>query len=160
MPNLPLSNIAENLYEPQGYDSFQTPNYAVDLLIPFIPKNITGIWECAAGDQKIANRLFENHYNIIATDLKYGPQYNFLLSYYQMSFPEPGNTAIVTNPPFSLKKKFYQKCYWYNIPFALLIPSNFCGWIIDAFRYEHCQAIVPNKRISYITPTGKQGKDS
>jgi hypothetical protein len=160
MPDLPMSNIAENIYEPQGADNFQTPRYAVDLLVPFIPSNITGIWEPACGEGRIVKALYENKYNVLGTDLKFGPNYNFLLPWYIMSFPEPDNTAIITNPPFSLKKKFYNMCMSYGLAFALLIPSNFCSWIIDAFRYDHCQAIIPSRRINFVTPTGKQGKDS
>jgi hypothetical protein len=30
--------------------------------------------------------------------------------------------CIITNPPFSLKDKWLQKCYSYEKPFALLLP--------------------------------------
>jgi len=63
---------------PQGRDLFQTPNYAVDLLVPFIPKNKV-IWECAAGLGKISNRLGYHGFNVISTDINHEFEYlNFL----------------------------------------------------------------------------------
>lgn len=63
---------------------------------------------------------------------------------------------IVTNPPFGFKREFYNQCLFYykqyNIPFALLIPAEYNGWIIDAVRNDMCQKLVPTRRIDYLTP--------
>ena len=53
----------------QDRDFFQSPNYAVDLLIPFIPKKVKTIWECAAGDGRIVRRLEAARYKVPATDI-------------------------------------------------------------------------------------------
>src|SRR5687767_14647628 len=100
--------------EPQGRDLFQTPNYAVDLLIPFIPDNVGVIWECACGEGKIVKRLLYHGYAVVGTDLRQG--INFLVQDYPENYD-----AIITNPPFSLAERFYKKCLEYDIPFALLI---------------------------------------
>lgn len=50
-------------------DTFQTPNYATDLIIPYIPKDVNMIWECAAGKKKISNKLESNGYSVLSTDL-------------------------------------------------------------------------------------------
>lgn len=135
-------------YEPQGRDLFQTPKYAVNLLLPFIPKNIENIWEPACGDYKISKVLESNNYKVLSTDLKYGQ--NFLFDNYII--PEPGNTMIITNPPYSLKKEFFHRCLYYNVSFALLIPTDYCKWIIEAIDKYGAEKIIPNSRISYITP--------
>ena len=145
MPTKPKLNQPETPDNVQQRDSFQTPNYATELLIPFIPKNISTIWECACGDYKISKKLESAGYSVISTDLKYGT--NFLES----KIVNLENTAIVTNPPYSLKQKFYRKCREYNIPFALLIPCDYCGWIIEALQ-NGAEKIIPTRRIDYITP--------
>ena len=59
---------------------------------------------------------------------------------------------IIMNPPFSLKKQFYQKCLEYKKPFALLIPCDYSQWTIAAVDKQGCEKIVPYRRINYITP--------
>lgn len=58
--------------EVQKRDLFYTPKYAIDLLIPFIPKNITKIWECASGAGHIARVLESSGYTVFETDLQQG----------------------------------------------------------------------------------------
>ena len=141
----------QNKNTAQGRDGFQTPNYAVNLLLPFIPKETTIIWECAAGLGKISNFLIKTGYKVSSTDinLEYGyGSFNFLKDHLTWT---GGIWAIITNPPFSLKQKFYEKCLEYKVPFALLIPADYSGWIIEACRNE-AEKIIPTRRIDYLTP--------
>lgn len=167
---------------PQGRDTFQTPNYAVDLLVPFIPKNIKNIWECAAGEGKIAQRLSEygswvgyknrldgEGFHIFTTDIRQSSLgrntiYNFInggeLPFVVRQWilaSEP--FAIITNPPFSIKEEFIEKAFGYKVPFAFLINADYSGKQIDWIR-RGCEKIIPNRRIDYITPTGRNGKTS
>ncbi|SRR5258706_2448319 len=165
MANKIKKNQQEDLEKPQGRDLFQTPDYATDLLVPFLKvlwnKNkYFSIWECAAGEGKIANRLESYGFKVNASELNTKSKYtvgNFLTDDCPIHFPYPNhaNVCIVTNPPFSLKKKFYLRCLEYNVPFALLIPWDMAGWMWDAYKNENCQAIVPERRINFITPSGK-----
>lgn len=144
----------------QGRDAFQTPNYATDLLIPFIPKHVTHIWECACGEGKISKRMAERGYGVTSTDIRreLAIYFNFLTDKHDDAFIESlrKGSAIVTNPPFSLKREFYVMCRQYRVPFALLIPADYSGWIIRACQ-EGAEKIIPTRRIDYITPSGKSG---
>lgn len=153
----------------QTRDLFQTPNYAVDLLIPFIPKGrFSWAWEPASGDGKIARRLLEKtELDVFVSDIRYSEVmpndiFNFLIDETAIlpaklweSF-DTGFGCIITNPPFSLKRQFYERCREYNMPFALLIPSDYSRWIIRACQ-QGAEKIVPMRRIDYITPSGKSG---
>ena len=135
-------------------DCFQTPRYATELLIPDLQGVISRrtshiIWECAAGDGRIARVLHDNGYPVISTDLKTGT--NFLTGGIEKHFD-----IIVSNPPFSLKEEFLRKCLAYDVPFALLIPFEMNGWLVEAFDKWDCQGLVPNRRINYITPNTLQ----
>jgi len=156
----PKETQKENAEVASNRDTFQTPNYAIDLLIPFIPKEVEVIWECAVGGWKIGDRIIENGYDIIGTDIRKihdrTEVYNFISG---DSYSLPSDTMIITNPPFSIKRQFYEKCLEYNIPFALLIPADYSGWIIEAIQ-NGAEKIIPTRRIDYITPTGLQGKKS
>lgn len=154
--NKPKKNQAENPNSVDGRDTFQTPNYATDLLVPFIPKYVEKIWECAVGQWKLANRLIEHGYKVKGTDIRVlddrTKEYNFVLDAIKHL---PPLVAIVTNPPFSLKRKFYERCREYGIPFALLIPADYSGWIIKATQ-DGAEKIIPTRRVDYITPNGKE----
>lgn len=157
MPTKPKTNQPETPSSVQGRDLFQTPRYATELLIPFIPEPINYIWECANGQGKISDVLKDQHkYNLYMSDLLYGEKYNFL----EMSFPfwDKNTSAIITNPPFSLKRKFYERCKYHKVPFALLISADYCVWLNKAVHIDGCEKIIPIRRIDYITPTGKSGK--
>lgn len=145
MPRKPKKPQAENKNGISERDNFQTPNYATELLIPFIPKDLGVIWECAAGEMKMVKVLLEHGFGVAATDLSTGV--NFLIDDYPENYD-----AIITNPPFSLKKKFYLQCRKYHLPFALLIPADYSGWTIEAVDRDGCEKIIPSRRIDYITP--------
>lgn len=161
MPNKPKITQPETPNEIQGRDLFSTPNYAIELLMLFIPKNIKYVWECAGRENgKIANVLTKNNYKVYSSDLGYpNKEDNFLTSEFPTILKRE-ESVIITNPPYSLKKKFYERCRYFNVPFALLIPCDYCGWIIDALMKDGCEKIIPTRRIDYITPSGKEGKAS
>lgn len=142
-PKTPQREDTESV---SGRDLFQTPNYATDLLVPFF-KKLCEVWECAAGLKKIANRLSFYGFKVTASDLCYRNPINFLSQIPPFDFD-----CIVTNPPFSLKRKFYERCKTWECPFALLIPADYSGWIIDAVNKDGAEKIIPKRRVDYITP--------
>ena len=161
MPNKIKRTQKENLKEAHGRDMFQTPNYATELLIPFIPKNVTCIWECAAGERKISNILLKKGYHVTSSDINGHMNLNvtmenFLTATMNVVANNKNSYAIITNPPYSLKRKFYFRCLEYEVPFALLIPADYSGWVIDALQ-NGAEKIIPTRRIDFITPTGKSG---
>lgn len=137
-------------------DTFQTPKYAVDLLVPYIPKNIKHIWECAAGEGRLGNRLMEKGYAVSFTDIRaaYAPRFNFITDEYtNLNHLKQikSYSAIITNPPFSIKDLFIEKAFEYGLPFAFLINADYSGKTIEWTR-RGCEKIVPTSRIAFITP--------
>lgn len=156
MPKKPQSpqKFQEDVVD--GRDLFSTPRYAVELLVPFLPDIHTlnlVVWECACGDHHITKVLRECGYNVVESDLKYAPEQNFLTHKTPPRLPY----VVVTNPPFSAKNQFLNRCIELDVPFALLIPISYSKAVIDAIRFHGCQRITPTKRIDYITPTGLSG---
>jgi len=138
----------------QSRDTFQTPKYAIDILIPFIPKHVTHVWECAAGGRRIADRLERLGYNVLATDivetLDRVTPYNFITDTRRTDIV-PEYFSIITNPPFSIKDAFVRQCLSYKVPFALLINADYSQQTISWIR-AGCEKIVPTSRIAFITP--------
>jgi len=137
------------------FDNLYTPDKAVIPLLPYLPpiayeadEKEYIIWECCdSGNSKITKILKTECYNVISTDIATG--FDFLNNVPNFHFD-----MIATNPPFSLKDKFLQKCYEYNKPFALLLPLTALEGIQRGKMYrEHgISVIVLDKRIDF---TGK-----
>jgi len=132
-------------------DEFQTPEVAIRCLLPYLNKS-WHIWECAWGNGCLAHHLEAAGYLVFG---EFGnPFYDFLKCDFRTY------DCIVTNPPYSLKDEFLAHCYELGKPFALLLPLTALeGKKRGALYREHgIQLIIPNKRITFITPTGKSEK--
>ncbi len=100
-------------------DRCQTPPYALDPLLQYLPKDWL-IWEPACGEGLLAKGLVVNGYDVYSSDIILGQ--NFFK--YE---PDIGWDAIVTNPPFSVKYPWLKRCYELGKPFALLMPVDVFG---------------------------------
>ncbi len=130
-------------------DEFYTPKYALKPLLPFLKKNWT-IWECAWGGGSLAEHLRKKGFKIIGEPFKDFLDRDFGLD-------TKGFDCIVTNPPYSLKEDFLRRCYEIGKPFALLLPLTALEGKRrgELYRRHGIQLIIPNKRINFITPSGK-----
>lgn len=111
-------------------DLCQTPPYAVEPLIPFIPKGV--VLEPAAGQGYIVNAL-QDRYPVVYGDITTGE--DFYTWDYGGFFG-----SIITNPSYSGKHKqrFLARCYELAKPFALLVPTEFIST-------KGCQDIIKDK---------------
>ena len=132
-------------------DDFQTPESAIDCLFPYLNKDWI-IWECAAGKGNISRALSNKGFEVISTDIKVC-NFDFLTQKPELF------DCIVTNPPYSIKEKFLERCYQLGVPFALLMPLT----ALESekrqklYRKYGIQIIIPNKRFNFETPSGKNG---
>lgn len=126
-------------------DEFMTPKYAIKPLLPYLNKDLT-IWECAWGKGHLAKHFEEEGFKVI------GDYRDFI-----NGLDNTGYDIIITNPPYSKKLGFLRRCYEIGKPFALLMPPTTLEGIKrgELFRKYGIQLIIPNKRINFITPSGK-----
>lgn len=127
-------------------DDFQTPPEALDPLLPYLKKEWV-IWECAAGQGNLVVGLREKGFEVVGTDILGGKQYDFIV------MPSVGD-CIITNPPFSLKQQFLERCYQLQKPFALLLPLTTFETAKrqKLFRENGLEVIFMPKRINFETP--------
>ena len=136
-----------------GSDDFQTPPQALNPLIPYLDPYFA-IWECAKGKGYIQDRLMDLGFDTFGTDIKDGKDF---LTY----TPDREYDCIITNPPFSLKNEFIERCYELGKPFALLLPLA----ALETQRRQKqwkkgLQLILINKRINFETPNNKDKSGS
>ena len=134
-------------YNVGTYDNCQTPPYALEPLYPYL--NIDDkIWECAAGKLVLANELGRKGYYVIHSDIT---------DYLSVNFLEVRTTVgdvIVTNPPYSIKYEWLEKCYELGFPFALLMPVEMLGTakgqkLFDKYGIE---VIFMSPRVDFLMP--------
>lgn len=132
-------------------DHFQTPAEALDPLLPYLNKNWT-IWEPACGKGNLVQALDDHGYNVFGTDILPSAKCvgrDFLIS----PAPFPYH-AIVTNPAYTLKDEFLERCYELGRPFALLLPLT----VFDSVRRRKLfakhgvEVIFLPKRVNFETP--------
>lgn len=130
-------------------DDFQTPEIALDVLIPFLNKDWI-VWECAKGKGNLEFGLGKKGFLVHGTDILGG------VDFLKNPLPNIKFDCIVTNPPYSLKEEFIARCYELGKPFALLMPLTALeSEKRQKFWRKGIQLIIPNKRFNFETPSGK-----
>jgi hypothetical protein len=105
-------------------DEYETPDSASKLIIDFMKNEMeigenTKIWEPACGkNKKLATmiRTYGNYNDVLTTDINYGDKVDFLTA----ELPK-GIQLIITNPPWSLNKKFINRAIEHGVPFIFFI---------------------------------------
>jgi hypothetical protein len=136
-----------------GLNDYQTPPQALDPLLPYLKKAWI-IWEPAMGTGNLVNYLSLKGFNVIGTDIK-DPE--VLPSHDFLQWQPENFDCIITNPPYSLKQKFLERCYSLDRPFALLLPlTTFETKKRQALFKKHgVEVIFLPERINFATPNGK-----
>jgi hypothetical protein len=137
-----------NYMQSEKNDNLWTPYEAIYPLIKYLPHNKKlKIWECCDyGSSKITELLKRQGHEVISTDVIHG--FNFLTDVPNFSFD-----FIITNPPYSLKDAFIEKCYSYGKPFALLLPLTALEGQKrgEMFSEMGISVIVLDKRINFTS---------
>lgn len=129
-----------------------TPKYAVDLILPYINKDMV-IWAPFSKDEhNYANYLRELWYNVINTHidnwqdfLTYNPDFKF--------------DIIIDNPPFKNKTKYVERAISFWKTFALFLPFNsfWDNGIPNLFMkyWLEPQMLIPDKRTEFENQVNK-----
>ena len=102
-------------------DLFETPENALMLLEPTL-NDMQGkvIYEPCCGNGAIVRFLEQRSFTVISRDLYATEEkHDYLLS------EDPEYDVLITNPPFCLKHKFFEKAMHSGKPFIMLLPLQF-----------------------------------
>lgn len=147
----------------QKKDRCQTPFYAVDPLLSYLPHPGTvKIWEPACGQGNISAKLKAHGYSVVSTDILYGQDF-FVYRPETWLDTETGlaTQIIVTNPPYSIKYDWLARCYALKRPFALLLPIDTLGSARAQKMFDELgvEIILLDKRVNFEMPDPpKDGK--
>lgn len=126
------------------FDRCQTPAYSLTPIYPYIQYSV--VWECAAGEGILVEAMRNNGNEVIASDILTGQNF--------FDWQPERWDCIITNPPFSIKYLFLERCYQLGKPFALLMPVEIMGVqkAQKQFKKYGINVILLNKRINFKMP--------
>ena len=136
-------NSKSVLYSKGNNDECMTPRYAVLPIIKYIPKDKI-IW-CPFDkeDSEFAITLKEQGYNVVISHIDDGKDF--------YTYEPEKWDIIVSNPPFTNKRKIFERALSFNKPFALIMSNT---WFNDSapkqlFSEKDLQLLMFDKRIKF-----------
>lgn len=114
----PKTNQLGTIDAPQGYDACQTPAYALDPLLPYLRPNWR-VWEPASGEGYLADAIEQAGCAVTRGDIVSGANF--------FEIEPPAYDLLITNPPYSIKYQWIERCYELGRPWALLMPVETLG---------------------------------
>ena len=145
-----MKNISSDkiLYSKGNNDELYTPEYGVEPILKYIPANAV-VWCPFDKEQSEFVKLISNKNKVIHTHLDNNEDF---LSYE----PDEEWDIIVSNPPFTNKRLFFERALSFNKPFALIMTNT---WLNDSapkqlFKEKELQLLMFDKRMKFTNPEG------
>ena len=137
------------LYSSGNNDECYTPDYAVKPILKYIPEGAT-VWCPFDTEASEFVRLISKKNKVIKSHLDDGQDF---LQWQ----PKEHWDMIVSNPPFSNKRKFFERALSFNKPFALIMTNT---WLNDStpkilFHDKDLQLLMFDKRMEFNQSDGK-----
>lgn len=164
----------EGIYKPSGMDLCQTSPWAVLPLLGYLRQRLmelcngdlsrATIWEPAAGEGYLSCALANGLHDatVIGTDLLVDCTIHSNVSWGRLhssptnffDYEPPNWDILVTNPPYSIKYDWLERCYDLGKPFALLLPVETLGAARAQrlFRAHGLEVLFLPKRVKFKMP--------
>lgn len=136
------------MYSSGNNDECYTPAYGVTPILKYIPKNVVVWCPFDTIDSEFVKQISKQN-EVVFTHIQYGQDF---FTY------EPKNwDVIVSNPPFTNKRKFFERALSFNKPFALIMSNT---WLNDSapkqlFAEKDLQLLMFDKRMKFHSPDGR-----
>lgn len=135
-------------YSVGGNDECYTPDYGVTPILKYIPKGAT-VWCPFDTEESEFVKQISKQNEIIHSHIFSGQDF---FEY------EPDHwDVIVSNPPFTNKRKYFERALEFEKPFALIMTNT---WLNDSapkqlFEEKDLQLLMFDKRMKFISPDGR-----
>ena len=136
------------MYSGGNNDECYTPDYGVEPILKYIPKDAT-VW--CPFDKKESQFVIQisKQNKVIRSHLESGQDF--------FDYEPDEWDMIVSNPPFTDKRKFFERALSFNKPFALIMTNT---WLNDSapkqlFKDKDLQLLMFDKRMKFISPDGR-----
>ena len=139
----------ELMYSSGNNDECYTPEYGVTPILKYIPEGVTVWCPFDKVESEFVQQISKTN-PIVMSHLDCGQDF---LTWE----PEVHWDMIISNPPFTNKRKFFERALSFNKPFALIMTNT---WLNDSapkqlFEDKDLQLLMFDKRMKFHSPDGR-----
>jgi len=140
-------NSKELLYPQGGNDECFTPDYGVKPILKYIPKGAVVWCPFDNKDSEFVKQISKTNV-VIFSHIDEGKDF---FKYQPVQWD-----VLISNPPFTAKRKFFERALSFNKPFALIMSNT---WLNDAapkqlFMNKELQLLMFDKRMKFKNAEG------
>lgn len=136
------------MYSDGNNDECYTPPYGVTPILKYIPKDALVWCPFDKPGSEFVKQIGEKN-QVVYSHIDYGQDF--------LTFEPLQWDVIVSNPPFTNKRKFFERALSFNKPFALIMTNT---WLNDSapkqlFKDKDLQLLMFDKRMKFHSPDGR-----
>ena len=141
-------NDKELLYSTGSNDECYTPDYGVEPILKYIPKDAIVWCPFDTEESEFVKQISKQNKTV----------YSHIMTGQDFFDYEPDKwDAMVSNPPFTKKRKYFERALSFGKPFALIMTNT---WLNDSapkllFEDKDLQLLMFDKRIKFNSPDGR-----
>lgn len=148
-----MINSKEVLYSAGSNDECMTLGYAVEPIIKYIPKNWVVWCPFDKEDSEFVKQIRANGNKVINSHI------DNRQDFYTYE-PDEHWDCIISNPPFTNKRKIFERALSFDKPFALIMSNT---WLNDSapkqlFKDKDLQLLMFDKRMKFMNNGEIQNK--
>ena len=139
---------AKLMFSDGGNDECYTPDYGVKPILEFIPSNAIVWCPFDTDESEFVKQI----------SLTNQVEYSHIINGQDFFKYEPAQWDIlISNPPFTNKRKYFERALAFNKPFALIMTNT---WLNDSapkqlFKDKDLQLLMFDKRMKFNQPDGR-----
>lgn len=137
------------MYSSGNNDECYTPKYGVIPILEFIPKDVIVWCPFDTKDSEFVKQISLQN-EVVYSHISLGQNFfNYEPSHWDV---------IISNPPFTNKRKYFERALSFNKPFALIMTNT---WLNDSapkqlFKDKDLQLLMFDKRMKFTNPDGRE----
>ena len=136
------------MYSGGNNDECYTPDYGVEPILKYIPEGDIVWCPFDKEDSQFVIQISKQN-KVIRSHIDIGQDF--------FDYEPHAWDIIVSNPPFTNKRKFFERALSFNKPFALIMTNT---WLNDSapkqlFKDKDLQLLMFDKRMKFISPDGR-----
>ena len=136
------------MYSSGNNDECYTPDYGVEPILKYIPEGDIVWCPFDKEDSQFVIQISKQN-EVVRSHIDIGQDF--------FDYEPHAWDIIVSNPPFTNKRKFFERALSFNKPFALIMTNT---WLNDSapkqlFKDRDLQLLMFDKRMKFISPDGR-----
>ena len=136
------------MYSSGSNDECYTPDYGVEPILKYIPEGDIVWCPFDTKDSEFVKQISKTN-EVIYSHISTGQDF--------FDYEPHAWDVIVSNPPFTNKRKYFERVLSFGKPFALIMTNT---WLNDSapkqlFKDKDLQLLMFDKRMKFISPDGR-----